>query len=131
MRQQAISARQGRPWGTVRFANGEPVTVSFSRFSGMRVRKSRFGFFGPTLYEQRDTYIAARTGIVLSHLYPDRKFPAEVSDLNLRSYLNAILHCESAAEVSRVLHQAEEVRPTDDLAEGLPDWARPPEGLAR
>ena len=44
----ADSLRGGRG-ATVRLDSGEPVTLSIAQ-SGVRVRKSRFGFFGPILY---------------------------------------------------------------------------------
>jgi len=48
---------------------------------------------------------AQRTG-ALAYLFPDQKFPDGISSPNLRAFVNAVLHCSGAAEVSRTLNEA-------------------------
>jgi hypothetical protein len=48
---------------------------------------------------------AQRTG-ALAYLFPERLFPNGITNLNLRAFFNAILHCRSAVEVSVILNEA-------------------------
>jgi hypothetical protein len=42
--------------------SGEPCVLSVAR-TGVRVRKSRYGFMGPILYDEKNAYLASKTGI--------------------------------------------------------------------
>jgi len=65
------------------------------------VKKSRHGFFGAELYNEKNVYMNARRTGALP--FPDKRFPDDVSSPNLRAFFNAILHCRSANEVCTVL----------------------------
>jgi hypothetical protein len=89
----------------VRFKNGEPCMLSIAQ-SGILVKKSRLGLLGAVLYNEKNVYINAQRTGALAYLFPDKRFPAEIESPILRAFLNAILHCRSAAEVCRVLNEA-------------------------
>ena len=59
---------------TVRFATGEPCTVSIAR-SGAIVKKSRIGFLGAVLYKEDNAFKNAETAMALACLFPERRFP--------------------------------------------------------
>jgi len=117
---------------TVRFATGEPCTVSFAQ-SGVLVKRSRLGFFGTVLYRNKDIYDVSVRAIALAYLFPEPITPAGITSPLLRAYLNAILNCSGAAQVSVVLNEAlsraeykagcsvREIRSND-----LPSWALDP-----
>jgi hypothetical protein len=90
---------------TVMLASGEPCLLSIAQ-SGVRVKKSRYGFFGATLYDEKIVYNNARRTAALAYLFPEKLFPNGITNLNLRVFFNAILHCQSAAEVSVTLNEA-------------------------
>ena len=85
--------------------SGEPCVLSVAQ-TGVRVRKSRYGFMGPILYDERNVYRAAQTGIALDSIFPERKIPIPISNPLLRAFANAIWHCANAADVARTLNEA-------------------------
>ena len=117
---------------TVRLPSGEPCFLSIAQ-SSVLVKKSRFGFLGSVLYREPDPYKSARTAMALAYLYPDDKTPANITtNTVLRSFFNALLHCENAAEVCVTLNEA--VRRAEQWAgcaldeipgEKFPTWAFP------
>src|ERR1700693_5245660 len=80
--------------------SGERRRLSVAQ-TGVRVRKSRYRFMGPILYDQKNVYLAAKTGMTLDALFPDRKIPIPIANPVLGAFANAIWHCASAAEVAR------------------------------
>jgi hypothetical protein len=80
---------------TVRFETGEPCLVSIAQ-SGIIVKKSRYGLFGPMLYAEKVFYKNFRCAAALAYLFQDKRFPEGVSNPALRAFFNAILHCGSA-----------------------------------
>jgi hypothetical protein len=58
---------------------------------------------GPILYDERDVYRAAQTGMALDALFPERKIPIPITNPVLRAFANAIWQCASATEVVRRL----------------------------
>jgi hypothetical protein len=74
--------------------------------TGVRVRKSRHGFMGPILYDEKNMYLAVKTGMTLAVLFPERKVPFPIANPVLGAFANAIWHCASAAEVARTLNAA-------------------------
>lgn len=101
----ADSISRGRG-ATIRLDSGEPCLLSIAQTS-VRVKKSRLGLFGPTLYEEKVVYKSAQTAHALSYLFPDSLLPdTGFNDPVLRAFTNAILHCSSCAEVSITLNEA-------------------------
>src|SRR6266705_4927555 len=91
---------------TVRFIEtGEPCMMSIAQ-SGLWVKKSRYGLFGSVLYHEKNAYINAQRTGALAYLFPDKRFPDDISSPVLRAFLNAILHCHNAADVSITLNEA-------------------------
>jgi hypothetical protein len=115
----------------VRFENGEPCMLSIAQ-SGIRVKKSRFGLLGAVLYEEKNAYINAQRTGALAYLFPDKRFPDGISSPNLRAFLNAILHCSSAAQVSETLNRAIELaeqhagcKLVEMPTSAFPEWSLP------
>jgi hypothetical protein len=90
---------------TVLLDSGEACLLSVAQ-TGVRVKKSRFGFLGAILYNEKNVYLAAKTGMALAAIFPERKIPISISNPVLGAFANAIWHCASAAEVARTLNEA-------------------------
>ena len=73
---------------------------------GVRVKKSRLGWLGPVLYEEKVVYKAASTARALSFLFPDSLLPPGFTNPVLSAIANAVLHCSNCAEVAIVLNEA-------------------------
>jgi len=97
----------GRPGlgATIRLDSGEPCLISIAQ-TGVRVRKTRFGFLGPVLYSEKNVYQAAATAKALSERFPNNLLPTEFSNPVLRAFANAVLHCSTCAEVAVTLNEA-------------------------
>jgi hypothetical protein len=95
-------------YANVRLDSGDACYISVAQ-SGVVVKKSRFGAFGPVLYKETIVYKAAMTAKALHYLYADNRTPPGIDNPVLKAFTNAVLHCSSAADVSGVLNQAIEV----------------------
>jgi hypothetical protein len=69
------------------------------------VKKSRIGFLGSKRYEQ-GVYDAAMTAKALAYLLEERLAPADITNPVLKSLTNAVLHCSTLAEATRILNSA-------------------------
>ncbi len=98
---------------TIELDSSEICMISVAQ-AGVLVRSYRKGFFGavfgsyfgPTLYNEKNVYLAAKTAASLKS-----QFPEQISHLNfanpvLSAFANAIWNCASAAEVAVVLNEA-------------------------
>src|ERR1700730_14582181 len=81
-------------------------------------------------FPRRPPHSISLRGIALAYLFPEKRFPDGVMDHNLRSFLNAILHCHSASEVCKTLNEAIETAekkagcPLKELSMyDFPSWA--------
>lgn len=90
---------------TIQLDSGEPCLMSIAP-GWVRVRKSRTGLFGPTLYNVRNAHKTAETARALTYLYPDNYLPTGFTDPVLCAFANAILHCATCREVGVVLNEA-------------------------
>jgi hypothetical protein len=97
----------GRPGlgATIRLDSGEPCLMSISP-GWVRVKKSRTGLFGPTLYNVRDVQKTYETAKALALLFPDSLLPPGFTDPVLSAFANAILHCATCSEVAIILNGA-------------------------
>jgi hypothetical protein len=97
----------GRPGlgATIRLDSGEPCVMSIAP-GWVRVKKSRTGLFGPTLYNVRDVHKTAETAKALTFLFPDSLLPPGFTDPVLSAFANAILHCATCGEVAIILNGA-------------------------
>ena len=87
---------------TLRLDSGEPCLISIAQTS-VRVRKSRFGFFGTTLYEEKNIYLAAQTGVALRDRFPEWRLPVTMKNPVLAAFANAAWHCSTTADVAITL----------------------------
>jgi hypothetical protein len=58
------------------------------------------------LYAEKVVYKNASTAMALSYLFPEKRFPDGISNPVLKGFFNAILHCDTAAEVCVTLNEA-------------------------
>jgi hypothetical protein len=72
----------------------------------VRVKRSRFGFLGPTLYDEKNVYLAAKAAIALDALFPEWKLPVRISNPILSAFANALWQCPTAAAVAVMLNTA-------------------------
>ena len=112
--------RKGR-WANLRMDNGDPCWVGIAQ-TGVLVKKSKIGLFGAKLYEEKNTCKAASTALVLNNLYPRDLTPAEILNPVLKSIVNAILHCNNLAEVTKTLNEPDAETP-DSFRQGIMDIA--------
>ena len=94
-------------WANIRMDNGDPCWVSIAQ-TGVLVKKSREGSFGAKIYAEKNIHEVAKKVAALVQLYPDMVTPPEMLNIVLISFVNAVLHCSSLADVSRVLNEAVE-----------------------
>ena len=89
----------------MRLDSGEPCLISVAQ-AGVRVKKSRFGWFGAVLYNEQNVYKAAKTGMALDRQFPINSLPVPIQNPVLRAFANAAWHCPTAAAVARVMNEA-------------------------
>jgi len=92
-------------YSIVQMSNGDPCWIGIAQ-TGILVKKSRLGFLGAKLYEEKNAYKAAMTAKTLSFKYPDDLTPNDMFNPVLQSITNAVLHCDNVAEVAIVLNEA-------------------------
>jgi len=63
-------------------------------------------FFGPTLYNEKNVYLAAKTAEALDLLYPEYRVPVTFRNAVLSAFINAIWHCSTASQVATTLNEA-------------------------
>jgi hypothetical protein len=91
-------------YANIRMDNGDPCFISVAQ-SGVMVKKSRIGLLGAKLYEQ-GTYDAAMTAKALAYLLEETLAPEDITNPVLKSFTNAVLHCSTLAEATRILNSA-------------------------
>jgi hypothetical protein len=93
-------------YANVRMDNGDPVFIRVAQ-TGVVVKRSISGLMGLKLYKSRTMHEAATTAKALAQLFPKYATPPWIINPVLRSFINAALHCSSAAEVIDVFNNAE------------------------
>lgn len=91
-------------YANIRMDNGDPCFISVAK-SGVLVKKSRMGFLGAKLYEQ-GVQEAAMTAKALAYLLDAMPAPEGITNPVLKSFTNAVLHCSTVAEATRILNSA-------------------------
>ena len=89
---------------TIRLDSGEPCLVSVAQ-SGVRVRKSRFGFFGAILFEDTNVTRAAKIAIKLADQFGN-SFPAKINNPVLAAFANFLYNCKSCSTIAATLDAA-------------------------
>lgn len=92
-------------YANIRMDNGDPCFISVAQ-TGILVKKSKTGMFGAKLYEVKNVHEAAMAAKAVQYLYPERLTPPDIKNLALNAFTNAVLHCSTLAEVTRVLNSA-------------------------
>src|ERR1700690_1870132 len=92
---------------TMRLDSGEPCLISVAQ-TGVRVRNTRFGFLGATLYDEKNVYRAAQTAMALHKRFPEWRLPVSLNNPVLRAFANAAWHCPTAAAVVVALGKAQD-----------------------
>jgi hypothetical protein len=111
--QYCISAKKIGCGIAIRLNSREPCLISVAQ-AGVRVRKSRSGFFGAILYNEKNVYLAAKTGLALDRQFPVNLVPVQIKNPVLRAFANAAWHCPTAVTVARVLNEALSTKSADE-----------------
>lgn len=90
----------------IQMDNGDPCLVSIIQ-TGILVKRSKLGLFGAKLYEEKNMNKTAKIAKILSGQYRDDLTPGDMREPVLKSVVNAVLHCSSLAEVTRILNKAD------------------------
>ena len=93
-------------WASIRMQSGDPIWVSVAQ-TGVIVKKSKIGLFGPKLYVSKDVQEAAKTAYLLNEEFETNLIPSEVNLTNpvLKSFVNAILHFDNVAQATIQLNK--------------------------
>lgn len=108
-------------FSNIRMDDGDPCYISVAQ-TGVLVKKSKIGMFGAKLFDNSDVYSCANIAKALAYLYPENELPDGFSNPVLKAFTNAVMHCSSLAEVTRVLNEAikdaeeKSGQPIDELA---------------
>lgn len=119
-------------FANIRMDSGDPCFVSIAQ-TGVLVKKSKLGWFGATLYNEKEVDPVAVTAMALTYLYPNKVTPPGITNPVLNAFVNAILHCLTLPEVTLILNhavrKAEEVSPSwqDELVERVATVMTPEE----
>lgn len=92
-------------WAGLKMDDNDPCWISVAQ-DKILVKKSVFGLFGAQLYCERNVYNAGNTARALSEKYPDDLTPPEMTNIVLKAFTNAVLHCSNLSEVTHVLNTA-------------------------
>src|ERR1700688_1132188 len=96
---------------TIELESGDICLVSVAQ-AGVLVRSYRKGFFGrivgtffgPILYNEKNVYLAAKTAMALSTLFPKQHPSLVFKNPVLGAFANAIWNCFSPGQVAIVLN---------------------------
>ena len=89
-------------WSNIRMDNDDPCWIGVAE-TGVLVKKSKVGLFGPKLYD-RDAAVSANAAMGLLRRFPNILTPPNIQHPLLLSFSNAALHCSSIYELKNVLN---------------------------
>lgn len=92
-------------FANVVLASGEPCFVGVAQ-SGVLVKRSKIGWFGAKLYNEKDVFKAAMTAKALDFIYPIRLFDEDIENPVLAAFVNAALDSKDAAEMTNICNTA-------------------------
>jgi hypothetical protein len=84
-------------------SNGDPILISLAQ-SGILVKKTKFGILGAKLYEETNIFKAAMTAKALTVFFENCIAPKEIQNPVLREFVNGVMICQTAAEVTILLN---------------------------
>ena len=94
-------------YANLRMDNGDAIFISVAT-SGVMVKKSKLGIFGPKLFVSRDVYHAAMVAKAL-HEKIDLNLVSskhEIENVVLLSFVNAGLSCSTTSEFTAMINEA-------------------------
>ena len=94
-------------YANIRMDNGDPVYISIAQ-TGVVIKKSKVGLFGPKLFVSRDAYHAAKTAEVLDGQFDNNLIPDGYSFSNpvLKALVKACLSCSRIEEFTLLVNEA-------------------------
>jgi len=94
-------------YANIRMDNGDPVWISVAQ-TGVVIKKSKLGLFGPKLFVSRDAYHAAKAAEVLDGQFDDTNIPEGYSFSNpvLKAIVKACLSCSRIEEFTLLVNEA-------------------------
>jgi hypothetical protein len=92
-------------WARLKLGSGDPCWISVAQ-TGVIVKRSKLGLFGPMLYKETDVYKAAMTAKALRYLLTTNLLPEGFTNPVLSQFTNAALASMTPAEVARILGSA-------------------------
>jgi hypothetical protein len=104
-------------FANIRMDNGDPCYISVAQ-TGVLVKKSRLGWFGAKLYDEKLVYRAAKTAQLLAGMYPEKLTPEDMTNPILDAFTNAVLHCSTLGEATVLMNQALEKREVANADQG-------------
>ena len=87
---------------TIKMESREICSVSFAH-NGILVKKTRFGIFGPILYQVEDFDDMVEMVEKLNEFFPEYKLPVDFEHPIVRAFANAIWQSQSCSQFSRLL----------------------------
>lgn len=84
-------------WSRVNFENGDPIYISIAR-SGIIVKRSRMGLFGPLLYSEKNIYNISETAQYLDMLITKYTTPDNMTNPILKAFTQTALDSLSIAK---------------------------------
>ena len=87
--------------------NGDPVWIGIAQ-TGVVIKKSKVGLFGPKLFVSRDIYHAAKTAEVLDGQFDNNFIPEGYSFSNpvLKALVKACMSCSRIEEFTLLVNEA-------------------------
>ena len=104
-------------FANIRMDNGDPCFISVAQ-TGVLVKKSKLGWLGAKLYDEKLVYNAAKTAQALAEIYPEKLTPEDITNPVLDAFTNAVLHCSTLAEATIVINKALERREVANADQG-------------
>lgn len=92
-------------WSRVDLDNGDPIWISVAS-AGVVVKKSKIGFLGTTLYNERSNFSAAKTAHALNAEISKYLTPMDMTNPVLRAFTQVALESKSADELAARLSEA-------------------------
>jgi hypothetical protein len=92
-------------WSRVDLENGDPIWISVAH-TGVVVKKSKIGFLGTTLYNERSNFSAAKTAHALNAGISKYVTPIDMTNPVLRAFTQVALESKSADQLAARVNQA-------------------------
>jgi hypothetical protein len=93
-------------WANIRMDNGDPIWISIAQ-TGVIVKKSKIGLFGPKLFVSQDVYHAAQTAKRLDQVYDNHSVisDCDISNPVLKAFVNTCLHCATIEQATIAMNE--------------------------